>query len=39
MASASRFWQNLPPLERIRPENLATAYHTQRWHPETETSD
>ena len=24
----SRFGQNLPPLERIQPENLATACHT-----------
>ena len=35
----SRFGQNLPPAERIQPENLATAYHTLEEHPATETSD
>ena len=35
----SRFGQNLPPAERIQPENLATACHTLEEHPETETSD
>ncbi|WP_373136448.1 hypothetical protein [Bacteroides sp. HPS0048] len=35
----SRFRQNLPPAERIQPENLATAYHTLEKHPATETSD
>ena len=35
----SRFGQNLPPAERIQPENLATACHTLEEHPATETSD
>ena len=35
----SRFRQNLPPAERIQPENLAIAYHTLEKHPATETSD
>lgn len=35
----SRFGQNLPPAERIQPENLATACHTLERHPRTETSD
>ncbi|WP_373181426.1 hypothetical protein [Bacteroides uniformis] len=35
----SRFGQNLPPAERIQPENLASANHTLRRHPATETSD
>ena len=35
----SRFGQNLPPAERIQPENLATACHTLERHPWTETSD
>lgn len=35
----SRFEQNLPPLECIQPENLATACHTLEEHPATETSD
>ncbi|MEO4937873.1 MULTISPECIES: hypothetical protein [Bacteroidaceae] len=35
----SRFGQNLPPAERIQPENLASANHTQKGHPATETSD
>ena len=34
-----RFGQNLPPAERIQPENLATACHTLEEHPATETSD
>ena len=35
----SRFEQNLPPLECIQPENLATACHTLEKHPATEISD
>lgn len=35
----SRFGRNLPPAERIQPENLATACHTLEEHPATETSD
>ena len=35
----SRFGQNLPPAERIQPENLAPADHTLVRHPATETSD
>ena len=35
----SRFGQNLPPAERIQPENLASADHTLERHPATETSD
>ena len=35
----SHFGQNLPPAERIQPENLASAYHTLIRHPATETSD
>jgi hypothetical protein len=35
----SRFRQNLPPAERIQPENLANACHTLEEHPATETSD
>ena len=35
----SRFGQNLPPAERIQPENLAPANHTLERHPATETSD
>lgn len=35
----SRFGQNLPPAERIQPENLASANHTLERHPATETSD
>ena len=35
----SRFGQNLPPAERIQPENLATACHTLEEHPATDTSD
>ena len=35
----SRFRQNLPPAERIQPENLASADHTLERHPATETSD
>ena len=35
----SRFGQNLPPAERIQPENLASACHAQERHPATETSD
>jgi hypothetical protein len=35
----SRFGQNLPPVERIQPENLAAASHTLDGHPATETSD
>ena len=35
----SRFRQNLPPAERIQPENLVTACHTLEEHPATETSD
>ena len=35
----SRFGQNLPPAERIQPENLVTACHTLEEHPATETSD
>ena len=35
----SRFGRNLPPAERIQPENLATAGHTLEEHPATETSD
>ena len=35
----SRFGQNLPPVERIQPENLAAASHTLEGHPATETSD
>ena len=35
----SRFEQNLPPTERILPENLAPANHTLVRHPATETSD
>ena len=35
----SRFGQNLPPVERIQPENLVTACHTLEEHPATETSD
>lgn len=35
----SRFGQNLPPVERIQPENLAPACHTLEGHPATETSD
>ena len=31
--------RNLPPAERIQPENLATACHTLEEHPATETSD
>ena len=34
-----RFGQNLPPVERIQPENLATACHALKRHPVTETSD
>jgi len=34
-----RFGQNLPPAERIQPENLAPANHTLVRHPATETSD
>ena len=35
----SRFGLNLPPAERIQPENLASANHTLERHPATETSD
>lgn len=35
----SRFGQNLPPVERIQPENFASACHTLEGHPVTETSD
>lgn len=35
----SRFGRNLPPAERIQPENLASADHTLVRHPATETSD
>ena len=35
----SRLGRNLPPAERIQPENLATACHTLEEHPATETSD
>ena len=35
----SRFGRNLPPAERIQPENLASADHTLERHPATETSD
>ena len=35
----SRFGLNLPPAERILPENLATACYTHFGHPATETSD
>ena len=35
----SRFGLNLPPAERIQPENLAPADHTLVRHPATETSD
>ena len=35
----SRFGRNLPPAERIHPENLAIACHTLEEHPATETSD
>ena len=35
----SRFGRNLPPAERIQPENHATACHTLEEHPATETSD
>ena len=35
----SRFGRNLPPAERIQPENLVTACHTLEEHPATETSD
>lgn len=35
----SRFGQNLPPAERIQPENLASADHTLERHPATEISD
>jgi len=35
----SRFGWNLPPVERIQPENLAIACHTLEEHPATETSD
>ncbi|WP_289201412.1 MULTISPECIES: hypothetical protein [Bacteroidales] len=35
----SRFGRNLPPAERIQPENLAIACHTLEEHPATETSD
>ncbi|MCR2005184.1 MULTISPECIES: hypothetical protein [Bacteroides] len=35
----SRFGLNLPPMERIQPENLAPACHTLERHPATETSD
>ena len=35
----SCFGQNLPPVERIQPENLAAASHTLDGHPATETSD
>ena len=34
-----RFGQNLPPAERIQPEDLASAGHTLERHPATETSD
>ncbi|WP_165859876.1 hypothetical protein [Bacteroides sp. AM32-11AC] len=35
----NRFGRNLPPVERIQSENLATASHTLEGHPATETSD
>ena len=35
----SRFRQNLPPAERIQPENLAIACHALEGHPATETSN
>ncbi|MDY4600430.1 MAG: hypothetical protein SPC27_02595 [Bacteroides uniformis] len=35
----SCFRQNLPPADRIQPENLASANHTLVRHPATETSD
>lgn len=35
----SRFGLNLPPAERILPENLATACNTLERHPRAETSD
>jgi len=35
----SRFGLNLPPAERILPENLATTCHTLERHPRAETSD
>ena len=34
-----RFGLNLPPAERIQPENLAPASHMHWGHPATETSD